>query len=132
MEKAAPRWASEPVIRAVLALAGVPGVILGLVALYAVTADVARVDALSRVLQGAMLAILGFYFGRVGVDRALSEAEEARREMTAVAGQAAVIAGQVDRTAEWLERAEQVLDLVDLDPQLKARLEELRRKMEEG
>ena len=52
-----PRWANEGVVRTVLAFAAVPGIILGLVTLYAVTADIARVDALSRVRSHLLAAI---------------------------------------------------------------------------
>lgn len=117
-------------MRAVLAFAAVPGILLGLVALYAVTRTVERVDALSRVLQGAMLAIIGFYFGRVGVARVEREADDARAQVSAVAGRASDIAAQSARTEEWVERAATVLSLVEKDDVLRRRLEELLRQVE--
>jgi hypothetical protein len=132
MDEEGPGWASEPVVRAVLAFAGVPGIILALAGLYAATQDIARVDALSRVLQGAMLAIIGFYFGRVDVGRAYREAERARKDMGAVRDRAVAVSDAVQRTTERAERAERILELAETDRILRERIEELSRRRGEG
>lgn len=128
MAEPTPAWASEPVVRAVLALAGVPGVLVALLVLFALTGDVARVDALSRALQGAMLAILGFYFGRVDVGRAQREADEAKAKVVAAVDRATAVVGLAERTEDHAARAEQVLEAVERDPQLRARIDELMRR----
>src|SRR5437762_769261 len=96
------------VVRAVLAFAGVPGIILALLALFALTSDYTRVDALSRVLQGAMLAIIGFYFGRVDVSRAYRAAETARSDAAELADDARTVAAAAEKVSERTERAELV------------------------
>jgi hypothetical protein len=126
------RWWSDEVVRGALALAAVPGVILGLVVVYVATTDVARVDALARVLQAAMLTVIGFYFGRSGVERAQLAADEARSAVAAVSAKAEQVARVVEETGASSVRARRVLAAVEADEALKERVDEALRRMEEG
>lgn len=134
-EAGTPRWASDEVVRAALAYAAVPGAVaaLALVWLLAPLTDgeaLARADGLSRWLQAAMTAVIGFYFGQLGTRRAEQRAKAAEGAAARAASSVTPFEELAEATERRVAAFERALERARVDPSLSAKLDELLRESE--
>lgn len=128
-ENGLPWWTRAQALRAVIALAAVPGA-LGILGLVWLLRGAAEADSLARVFQAVMLAVAGFYFGGLGAERAEQQARSASQEAAALRTSSAVTAEATDEIEHRLGQVLEVLDRLGEDPAVRRKINELLREVE--
>lgn len=131
-----PRAGRDEVVRAVLAFAAVPGALVALALLWLLAPlttgeALARVDGISRWLQAAMTAVIGFYFGQLGTRRAELRAREAEESVARTVSAVPNLASMAERAEDRVTLITDLLERLDEDPAMRGKVEDLMREVEE-
>lgn len=123
-----PWWTRAQALRALIALAAIPGSLLILGAVW-IARGAQEGHALGQILQAVMLTGAGFYFGGLGAERAEQQARTASQEAVKLRTVSAVTAASVEEAEREVSRMLEVLDRLSQDPVVGRKVKELMKEV---